>query len=33
MKLITEGMLMEMATKSREIVLEPGNRLTPSARE
>jgi ethanolamine utilization protein EutQ len=33
MKLITEGMLMEMATKSREIVLEPGNRLTPSARD
>jgi ethanolamine utilization protein EutQ len=33
MKLITEGMLMEMATRSREIVLEPGSRLTPSARD
>jgi ethanolamine utilization protein EutQ len=33
MKLITEGMLMEMATKSREIVLETGSRLTPSARD
>lgn len=33
MKLITEGMLMEMAAKSREIVLEPGSRLTPSAKD
>ena len=33
MKLVTESMLMEMASKSREIVLEPGSRLTPSARD
>lgn len=33
MKLITEGMLREMAAQSREIVLEPGSRLTPSARD
>ena len=33
MKLITEGMLMEMAARSREIVLEPGSRLTPSAKD
>jgi ethanolamine utilization protein EutQ len=33
MKLVTESMLMEMAIKSREIVLEPGSRLTPSARD
>lgn len=33
MKLITEGMLQEMAAKSREIVLEPGSRLTPSAKD
>jgi ethanolamine utilization protein EutQ len=32
-KLITEGMLQEMAAVSKEIVLEPGSRLTPSARD
>lgn len=35
MKLITEGMLREMIaqTQSKEIVLEPGSRLTPSAKD
>ncbi len=33
MKLVTESLLSEMAAKSREIVLESGSRLTPSARD